>query len=582
MKIDINNPSKWIVAFGSLALLIIATWNSFLSTGYEGGWILYSKALNSGADLHKDLGYLLPGFYPKFHTAIFNFFGENELLISLFGIFLFVVFFLLVRALYIKQSNNINGWEIWAAALLTCSIVFLFKPFRVNDYHLISLLGILAATLMLLSGRIWVNYLSLFPVVIVMSNRVHDGLALALACCMVMAIRNKNFFNILLFVISVTLGAYLFIDAIDPQYLHSDILSDSAKTKGLSVYGVILILAKDIVQNVAYFFITIHGAFAAGLIAIWKISSDSLERKGKDNSLITLFCSFIFSVVFFHNPSVLIMTISFLSFAVFLYALMNYKKESTSNYFILLLIFFSYFSSSSLSSFGNTFEFGPQCSLLVIALVFFSMEKGFWRSNAKNIKYFVSVLSISIFLNILYMPFGWHIYSSPNLGSGAELSRGRLVKSTVAIFSEKICPVIEGKDVFSLPFSFYTYHCDAKPWQNAISTFYDTSNKAWIAELVKKLNANPPEYIVYTRQLGNLKSHSKLYGKGRPLEQEKFDQIIFDRIAEGKWKIILIAALDGDILYDLKRDHNFPKIIDPLDINFKDNLIYLISTKENG
>lgn len=581
MKNDVNYPMRFTVVLASLALFINAVWNSFLNLGYEGGWILYSKALNSGADLHKDLGYLLPGFYPKFHTAIFNLFGQNELFLDLFGIFLFLVFFLLVRALYRKQSKIFDGWEIWGLTIFTCSLVFLFKPFRVNDYHLISLLGIVSASLMILSKRAWINCLALLPVIMVMSNRIHDGLALALACCLVILIRKKGFFNLLLFILGLVLGTYLLINTIDPQYLGSDILSESAKTKGLSLYGVVLIFVKVVVQNIAYFVVTTHGAITVGLIVFWKIVVDLLEERGKDIRLIYLLFSFIFAVMLFDKPSILIMVISFIGGGIFLSGLKNYRTDFGSNYFALIIIFFSYFFSSSLSSFGDTSEHAMQCSLLSIALVFFLVEKGVWENHGEKLKISIVVLSLGIFFNILYKPFGWHMYASPNLGSGAEISRGRFVKTSVAVLAEKICPVIEGKEVFSLPFSFYTYHCNARPWQNAIATFYDTSNRLWISKLVQRLEVNAPEYLVYTRQLGNLQNHSKLFAGGRPLEQEKFDQIIFDRVLDGKWKVLLIADLDGVILYEPKRNHSLPKLIDRYDDNFKDNLIYLISTNIN-
>ena len=69
-----------------------------------------------------------------------------------------------------------------------------------------------------------------------------------------------------------------------------------------------------------------------------------------------------------------------------------------------------------------------------------------------------------------------------------------------------------------------------------MQTFFDTSSKETIQGLMEELQSAPPKWIVYQRQLNNLKLHEQIFNQGRPLPHRYLDQLIEEKIASGEWK----------------------------------------------
>jgi hypothetical protein len=71
-----------------------------------------------------------------------------------------------------------------------------------------------------------------------------------------------------------------------------------------------------------------------------------------------------------------------------------------------------------------------------------------------------------------------------------------------------------------------------------VQTFFDISARPTIEKLIGELETNPPQWIVYQRQLGNLTYQERVFGHGQPLPQRNLDSLIMQRIATGQWQLV--------------------------------------------
>jgi hypothetical protein len=109
-------------------------------------------------------------------------------------------------------------------------------------------------------------------------------------------------------------------------------------------------------------------------------------------------------------------------------------------------------------------------------------------------------------------------------------------------FSRSICDEIghgnSKPELLSLPFSYTNYFCAIPPWHGYVHTFFDTTTRSTVEGLMKELEAAPPQWIVYQRQLTNLTVHEQTFNHGKPLAQRDLDAMIMDKIATGQWQLI--------------------------------------------
>lgn len=552
-------------------LIIAVSWNAFLYLGYEGGWNLVARALNNEASIHRDLHYLLPNFYPEFFRFCLNFFG-SDLGPKIVSILVFTLIPLLSFLILKKETNNLSERKIIYLSLLIPFICLMFKPLRIEDYHSISITGFLLTAYLMHFKRFEINALSFIPIAVVLMNRIHDGVFLVIGSILVVFIRRGGIKGFLWFIF-ISIFMINTLNYFDPEYAREGILSSSASTKGISFFSILFIPL-----NVLFNFMQYVGSLK-GLIFISLTSSLFylfINYKRKSTLINNLFWILTFStfiqIIFF--PSHLLVLILFLNFFLFYKTRLVKKIGSFYSYLIILS---AYFFSSCLSSGGSFIELFPQSALLLIPLIIFVDSKKTYSIIANNFFHplYFSVL-MALIINLVYRPFGWHNYASPKLMSRFEFQNGHLLSRTTAIISEKICPVIEGKTTFSTPFSFYIYHCNAIQWKHAITTFYDTSDSKWINHLSNELIVNPPNYIVYNRQISLMFVHSDIFNKGRKIPNFKLDEEIMRNINQGVWKVLYVFSMDGQELFASNEFNSFTRLQDI--IKDTDNVIYLIDT----
>jgi hypothetical protein len=109
-------------------------------------------------------------------------------------------------------------------------------------------------------------------------------------------------------------------------------------------------------------------------------------------------------------------------------------------------------------------------------------------------------------------------------------------------FIEPICQEIghgnPRPELLSIPFSNPNYFCDTPPWHGYVQTFFDTSTRSTIEKLMEELQADPPQWIVYQRQLKVLHESELTYHKGQALAHRDLDTLIMQKIAMGQWQLV--------------------------------------------
>ena len=93
-------------------------------------------------------------------------------------------------------------------------------------------------------------------------------------------------------------------------------------------------------------------------------------------------------------------------------------------------------------------------------------------------------------------------------------------------------------ELLSMPYSYPNYFCDIPPWHGYVQTFFDTSTRAAINQLMSELDAAPPQWIVYQRQMKILGAHETLLNHGQPLAHRDLDEMIMRKVAIGQWRVV--------------------------------------------
>ena len=123
--------------------------------------------------------------------------------------------------------------------------------------------------------------------------------------------------------------------------------------------------------------------------------------------------------------------------------------------------------------------------------------------------------------------------------------------------SRSICADIGGEnskgELLSLPFSYPNYFCDTPPWHGYVHTFFDTTLRSTMNELMKELETSPPQWIVYQRQLVSIAPLEKLFNHGQPSAQRDLDEMIMKKIATRQWQLVDKRVQDADSTWYIMR-----------------------------
>jgi hypothetical protein len=226
---------------------------------------------------------------------------------------------------------------------------------------------------------------------------------------------------------------------------------------------------------------------------------------------------------------------------------------------ILFLVPIGQFASGSMSSGGVHYQlYGPVGVLAVLLSICppFHFQIRWLRTFA------IAVATILIATTALFKyndPFSWHTYREHPLFSGRTLYRHpvygpMIIDRDLVDLMQPICSTINARaphpQLLSLPYPYANYFCVTPPWDGYVQTFFDTSSKETIRDLMGRLDSAPPTWILYQRQLSNLSLHERVFNGGQPLQQRYLDQMIEKKIDDGTWQIIYASSYGDSSVWD--------------------------------
>jgi hypothetical protein len=111
---------------------------------------------------------------------------------------------------------------------------------------------------------------------------------------------------------------------------------------------------------------------------------------------------------------------------------------------------------------------------------------------------------------------------------------------------QSMCAAIDSQgpptELLSITNPYANYFCGVAPWHGYVQTWYDTTSKQTIDQLVAELKTSPPKWIIYQRNLFVMGTHETFFANGQPLPHRVLDKLIVDRIAQGQWKVVRYEA----------------------------------------
>jgi len=217
---------------------------------------------------------------------------------------------------------------------------------------------------------------------------------------------------------------------------------------------------------------------------------------------------------------------------------------------VLLFLPFGLLLTGSLSTGG--FHFGLYAPLaffaLLAAVLFPAVLEKKWLLSCVLVIAMLTTASNAYFKVV--DPASWQSYRSFPMFSHRlvvhhPLYGPMVIDDVQHDFFEGICSVVkadEPAELLSIPYPYANYYCGIPPWQGFVQTFFDTSGKAVIDDLIAKLKASPPKWILYQRQMVNLRNHELIYNQGRRLPHRDLDEFIIAKLSSGHWQLVKRVA----------------------------------------
>ena len=156
-------------------------------------------------------------------------------------------------------------------------------------------------------------------------------------------------------------------------------------------------------------------------------------------------------------------------------------------------------------------------------------------------------------------PFSWHTYVEKPMFADRVWYRHpdygpMIIERDLLQMIQPVCQKIRdsGSDneLLSLPFPCANYFCSIPPWHGYVQTFFDTTSKQTIQNLMDELQHSPPKWIFYQRQLNTLRLHEIVYNQGNPLQQRYLDQLIERKIGEAIWRVVYTSDFGNSQRFD--------------------------------
>jgi hypothetical protein len=537
--------------------------------GGEAMWFWYATFFHRGAKLYADLHLALQPLFVLEMDAWMKLFGIKclvteipsviHLLILCFGIFLLL-----------RESD----WPDWQKAILLASTFVLWvggDSYRFDDYHVTTESFILYSLVLLLwlakaesARRQFILAASIGVLCgFTITSRINDGAALLASAglSMLFLARRRKLVVTSLFIATSVLTWILVIKLTGDTF--SDYLSNSlfraAGSKGgtgsiLADPFLLFLNALEMRHGGKWYIPCIIAVIAAGVLAqrYWK------NRTGYIVVVQLGMAAVIFAFLSNYRRKLLLQyTIPITVIVTYLLApivaarylivkLRSGEREWDAREILFLLPLAEWASISTSAAAMPRAGYYAQISMLLLLVPVIQPFRKHRLANAS----FLTILVLMALTGIatkISEPYTWNSMRSSAMFLNRQWYRHPVygpmyIERNQLQFSRSICDKIgQGNskpELLSLPFSYTNYFCAIPPWHGYVHTFFDTTTRSTVEGMMKELEAAPPQWIVYQRQLTNLTAHEQTFNHGQPLAQRDLDAMIMEKIATGQWQLI--------------------------------------------
>jgi hypothetical protein len=541
----------------------------------EATWFWYATLFHHGAKLYADLHLALQPLLILEMDVWMKLFGTKCLVTEIPSV---LHLFVLCLGIYLLLRES--DWPDWQKAFMLASAFVLWvagPSYRFDDYHVTTESFILYSLVMLLwmaktdSARRQFVLAAAMGVLcgFTITSRINDGVALlaATVVCLLVLARKRKVLVSGLFVATSALTAVLVVESTGDSL--SDYLSNSlfraVGSKGgsgslLAAPFLLFRNALKIEHGGMWIFLCGFAIVAAGVLAqrYWK----------KTIGYIVLVQLVVVAVIFFgisHQrreqllDGLLIQLVVPLTIvAIYLLApvvatrysmgKLGFGKREWDAREIVVLLPLAESASNSASGAATPLSgyYGQFAMLLLLIPVIQPFRRQIGWATASFLTILASV-GISGLAAKVQEPYQWNNHLSHPMFVKRQWYRHPVygpmyLESRQLQLSRSICADIGGEnskaELLSLPFSYPNYFCDIPPWHGYVHTFFDTTLRSTMNELMKELRTGPPHWIVYQRQPVSIAPLEKLFNHGRPSAQRDLDEMIMQKIATGQWQLV--------------------------------------------
>ena len=540
----------------------------------EAMWFWYATLFHRGVKLYADLHLVLQPLYILEMNVWMNLFGK-KLLVTEIPSILHLVVLCLGMLLLLRESD----WPDWQKAIVLAAVFVFWTAaisYRFDDFHVTTESFALYSVILLLQvaksdQRRWqlllaaaLGVLSGFAI----TSRVNDGAALLAATllCLPFLARTRKFLLPVLFVATAALTVVLVVKSTGDTF--PDYISNSVTRAAASKGGAGSLFAAPFLQFLNSMRMLQYGKWIAVAIAAVVAAGALAARYEKRNIRnIVLVQLGVAVAIFVFCPvrrkaelvaGTLPIAIAFLIVVTYLLSALVIARYLAwrmrpgtwkwDNREILIFVLLAAVASLSTSAAAHPSLSGycaPIAILLLLVSVIQPLRSQIRWANAS----FLTILALIALSGAALkdmLPYAWNQGSSPMFVNRQWVRHPvygpMYIQPDQLEFATSICNEIgQGgarPELLSLPFSYPNYFCDTPPWHGYVQTFYDTSARSAVETMVDELRTNPPQWIVYQRQLGSLAFHERTFDHGRPLPQRDLDDLIMQRMATGQWQLI--------------------------------------------
>lgn len=574
-----NKDQRWttgVFLFSvAFSLLLIAD----VQLSGDGLWFWYAVLLRNGQHIYSDMHLPLQPLI-VLETAIdIRWFGPGWL-VSKIPAVLHALLFAFGLLLLARRSSATDRQR---ALMFGCAyfVSICSRIFRFDDYHVIADCCTVYALVILLalptqrSLKRILLFSGLLGIItgLAFENRLNDGGALLVGVLisLVCFLRRSRISSVLVLAVTFSVTALLIVkatgDTLHMYAYYSIFHAADGKGGAGSVLHYPLMLPWNTLQymRAPWWRKVVALAFGSCFLYAWKILPVLQGKRRRPSDLLAALAVFLLIVYGFSRFYFAFYTVLFIgavsALGVFLIyglgiygflrfvsqpLLANRESNPWDRRQVLFVIPMGQLVSIATSSGGNHGVLFSSLGIALLLLIVCSPIQVRRPLLRHSLAAFATLLFAYTVIYKTVEPYLWHSYKAPPLYQARQWYRHpvygpMLIDRDLLSMMTTICSNVDqshSKQLLSLPYPFPNYFCDVAPWHGYVQTFYDTSTKATIEQLMGELRSGSPEWIVYQQQPENLKVHEIIYNQNYPLPHRALDQFIMQKITDGSWSVV--------------------------------------------